>query len=121
VQIGSVLPTRKLTAIRSRVVRLTHPGNYKGEWTDREKEQLLVLHEELGNAWSKIGAQLERLPGACRDKIRELTSVNGCNSGRWSLEEENRLMESCQKQLVRTHECFCFLKKEEVLFCIHSW
>jgi Myb-like DNA-binding domain len=109
VQIGSVLPVRRLSAIRSRLLRLTHPGNYKGEWTEREKDQLLALHEDMGNAWTKISKQLDRLPTACRDKVRELTTCPGSTTGRWSLDEISLLMESCQKQLVCAHMHGCVI------------
>lgn len=98
VQIAAVLPQRKLVAIRSRLLRLTHPGRNKGEWTAKEIEQLLELHQQLGNAWTKIAKGLERLPESCRDKIRELTVVRDRETGTWSAAEEHLLGVACQKQ-----------------------
>lgn len=99
VQIGAVLPERKLVAIRARLLRLTHHGNNRGQWTEDEKRKVLELHKVLGNDWTKIGECMDRMADGCRSMIRELTTVAEVHEGPWTREEVQMLELACHKQI----------------------
>jgi hypothetical protein len=82
----------------------------QGRWTAEEEARLLALAAQKPGRWAEIGAALGRLPEGCRDKHRLLTglAVAGARKGRWSAEEEARLV-----QLV---EAFLSERQVRILF-----
>jgi hypothetical protein len=42
----------------------------QGAWTADEDAALTQAHAEFGTAWKKVGALLDRMPEACRDRWR---------------------------------------------------
>jgi hypothetical protein len=60
---------------------------------------LVEMIKEYGQTWSVISKELERTPENCRDKFRELGSVNPekRKKGKWELEEQLELIRIVNK------------------------
>ena len=74
----------------------------QGSWKDEDKAALVALVEVRGRKWKDIGAELNRLPGACKDCYKEL-AVGGERRGKWSKDEEAAL-ESAVNEFLTTRE-----------------
>lgn len=65
----------------------------QGKWSAEDTEKLLQLHGEKGNKWKEIGAALGRHPESCRYKHRELLLGEAERKGKWSAQEEAKLLD----------------------------
>jgi hypothetical protein len=65
----------------------------QGYWSKEEVERLKELHAQKGDRWKELGAALGRLPEAVRDKFKMLKLGDARRSGKWSPEEEAKLIE----------------------------
>ena len=64
--------------------------NHIGRYTDDEVEKLRSLREEYGSDWARIGAALGRSAASVKDRCRLLKDT--CKSGKWEMDEEERLI-----------------------------
>ena len=65
----------------------------QGKWSAEDTAKLLQLHAERGNKWKQIGAALGRHPENCRYKHRDLLLGETERKGKWSPEEEAKLLD----------------------------
>ncbi|KAJ8907765.1 hypothetical protein NDN08_007870 [Rhodosorus marinus] len=88
------VPGRSTLAIYRHAKRRWAPITNKGEWSEREVDQLRDLVQKRGHKWTQIGEELGRLPGACKDKWRDDVQFGGNRkTGRTSSEEHEKLTE----------------------------
>lgn len=80
---------RPLFAIYRRVLRMYDRRNYIGKYSSEEVEQLKSLKEKHGNDWATIGAAMGRSASSVKDRFRLMREH--CHSGKWTVEEEQRL------------------------------
>lgn len=80
---------RPLFAIYRRVLRMYDRRNYMGKYSSEEVEQLKSLKEKHGNDWATIGAAMGRSASSVKDRFRLMREH--CHSGKWTVEEEQRL------------------------------
>lgn len=74
--------------------RRYHDFDKRAAWTPEDDEELIAVHARLGNKWTEIGSLLNRLPDDCRDRWRYvLVCGTNINYGKWTLEEEQLLMQ----------------------------
>jgi hypothetical protein len=66
--LAAALPHRSARQVWGHATRRLHAGNYGGAWSEDETAQLRSLVAAHGHNWVAIGAQLERIPDACRDR-----------------------------------------------------
>ena len=92
-EIAKDFGTRNPKQVYGFITRHYDPNNYKGKWSEDEKEKLSALVQAKGEKWKDIGLVLQRPGGACRDKWR--TMRDKYVPGEWSNEEL-----TCLKQLV---------------------
>ena len=57
-KLAQMLPGRIGKQCRERWLNHLNPDINKGPWTPEEDQQLLILHEQFGNHWSKIAAMM---------------------------------------------------------------
>jgi hypothetical protein len=69
--------------------RQYHPNNWKGQWTETQDAELKRLFAIHGPKWETIGEQLGRFHVSCKDRYRVIRQ--SFNTGRWSVEEVERL------------------------------
>ena len=81
---------RPLFAVYRRVIRMYDAKNHIGRYTDDEVEKLRSLREEYGSDWARIGAALGRSAASVKDRCRLLKDT--CKSGKWEMDEEERLI-----------------------------
>jgi transposase-like protein len=83
------IANRSVYACQKAAKRKFSSNNYKGKWTEEEEIVLVEMVKEHGQTWSIISKELERTPENCRDKFREIGSVNPekRKKGKWELEE----------------------------------
>jgi hypothetical protein len=74
-------------------IRVLHPGNNKGKWSDDEISRLHILVGEHGNKWKLIGDLLGRYWLGCRDKWRT-EEKNDRAKGVWSEHDILKLKEA---------------------------
>ncbi len=122
--VAATFTTRTIRSVMRRGIRLLHPGNHRGAWTDGERESLRKLVARHGRAWKAIGAELNRIPSSCQivfsrmaiqisggggggggagdtaDDAVTLTTAAGHNGWEWSSEEESLLLGAVRKQCV---------------------
>ena len=90
-EIAHGFDTRNPKQIYGFISRHYDSTNYKGKWTEEEKETLRTLTAEHGDKWKVIGAAMGRAGYACRDKWRMMK--NSPKGGDWSSEEIAKLRE----------------------------
>jgi hypothetical protein len=88
-QIAQTLPHRTLQSVYRHGIRIFHPFK-RGQWSEAETNELLVLVTNHGKRWAYIQKKLNRSADSCRDKYREIWNDN-LQKGKWT-EEENRLL-----------------------------
>ncbi|KAN0124124.1 hypothetical protein V8E53_015870, partial [Lactarius tabidus] len=99
--IARALPGRRLRSVYDYVQRTKHPLHKKRPWTDQDDVQLKIHIENNDkdkHDWTEIGDRMSRPAAECRDRYHkrivhhELTLC----AGRWSLDEEARLVQIMQ-------------------------
>ena len=105
--------TRTIRSVMRRGIRLLHPGNHRGAWSDAEKELLQQLVAKYGRKWKAIGAELNRMPSTCEIVFSRLPGGGGSppdplaakapplapgGSWDWSEPEEKALLAAVTKQ-----------------------
>ncbi|NWR74758.1 TTF1 factor, partial [Centropus unirufus] len=81
-----------------RARKMFDPHNYKGRYTEEEKEKLKKYHALHGNDWKKISEMMSRSNLSVAKKFSEIKS--DINYGPWSKEEIQKLMDA-MKELFR--------------------
>ncbi|KAI0264765.1 hypothetical protein BC834DRAFT_970688 [Gloeopeniophorella convolvens] len=91
-------PGRRVCAVYHHVQRMLHPDGGKGLWSTAEDAVLNTLADMHSHDWGKIGKRLQRAPTDCRDRWHMCAENRreGQAKGRWSAEEEARLIEIMQ-------------------------
>ena len=95
-EIAKEFGTRNPKQVYGFITRHYDSNNYKGKWSEEEKERLSDLVQQKGEKWKDIGAVLERPGGACRDKWR--TMRDKYVAGEWTSEELIRLKHLVNEQ-----------------------
>ncbi|NXG25221.1 TTF1 factor, partial [Grallaria varia] len=72
-----------------RARKMFDPNNYKGRYTEEEKEQLKKYHAMHGNNWKKISELMSRSNLSVAMKFSEIKSA--INYGPWAREEVQKL------------------------------
>ena len=75
-----------------RAIRLLHPSNYKGEFTEEEKALVIQLVAKHGTKWKTIGRIMGRFPPQLAVLWTRIGDGAACK-GLWSASEETRLLE----------------------------
>jgi len=92
-KISLFIPYRTTESIYDHVRRRMSSKNYQGKWNEQEIARLKNLVNFHGKKWTKIGSYLNRLPGACYDKWRDmLKNENVRKKGKWTQEERSKLI-----------------------------
>ncbi|NXY83410.1 TTF1 factor, partial [Alcedo cyanopectus] len=78
-----------------RARKMFDPNNYKGRYTDEEKEKLKKYHALHGNDWKKISEMMSRSNLSVAMKYSEIKSA--VNYGPWSKEETRKLMNAVEE------------------------
>lgn len=83
-----------------------HYHNYsRGSFTDEEDRTIIKCQAERPDQWVWIAAQVDRLPGDCRDRWKDyLRLKNERKTHEWSAEEEARLLEAMKSSLEQLQE-----------------
>ncbi|EME31094.1 Myb-like DNA-binding protein REB1 [Galdieria sulphuraria] len=97
VRVAAHVPGRSAQSVYDHAKRRLEPKNYKSLWSNEEVEELARLIRKHGTKWVLIGEELGRLPGACRDKWRDVLRTSGfrpqaIRKGRFTNEEEALLL-----------------------------
>lgn len=97
VRVAAHVPGRSAQSVYDHAKRRLEPKNYKSVWSNEEVEELARLIQKYGTKWVQIGEELGRLPGACRDKWRDVLRTSGfrpqaVRRGRFTNEEEALLL-----------------------------
>eukprot|EP00871_Galdieria_phlegrea_P002227 jgi/Galph1/3004/GphlegSOOS_G1675.1 len=97
VRVAGHVPGRSAQSVYDHARRRLEPKNYKSFWSNEEVEELARLVKKYGTKWVQIGKELDRLPGACRDKWRDVLQTSGfrpqaVKRGRFTNEEEALLL-----------------------------
>jgi Myb-like DNA-binding protein REB1 len=99
-KVAQNIPLRRVESIYDHARRRLSMKNYQGKWNNEEIEKLGNLVKIYGFQWTKIGTDLNRLPGACYDKWRDaLKNGEKRKKGTWSQEEKCKLIQLVTKQL----------------------
>ncbi|XP_067398009.1 transcription termination factor 1 isoform X2 [Emydura macquarii macquarii] len=83
----------KLVYFRAR--KMFDPNNYKGRYSEEEKEKLKKYHAIHGNNWKKISELMSRSTLSVAMKYSQIKSQ--VNSGPWSKEETQKLIQAVQE------------------------
>jgi hypothetical protein len=75
-KIAECLPDRSVQSIHNFCHRKINPYNYKGEWTDKEIQKLILLNKDHGAKWELIGKELERTATNVKDKFKQIGGKN---------------------------------------------
>ncbi|KFO86188.1 Transcription termination factor 1, partial [Buceros rhinoceros silvestris] len=78
-----------------RARKIFDPNNYKGKYTNEEKEKLKKYHAMHGNDWKKISEMMARSNLSVAMKYSEIKSA--INYGPWSKEETQKLMHAVEE------------------------
>ncbi|NWU94240.1 TTF1 factor, partial [Upupa epops] len=78
-----------------RARKIFDPNNYKGRYTNEEKEKLKKYHALHGNDWKKISAMMSRSNLSVAMKYSEIKS--NINYGPWSKEEIRKLKHAVEE------------------------
>jgi hypothetical protein len=82
---------RPIGSVYLALQRMYHPDNYLGKWDKEDDLRLLHLFAIYGPDWKRISSMMGRTDLNCRDRYRNIQI--GFNKGKWSREEEIRLLE----------------------------
>ncbi|NXX19586.1 TTF1 factor, partial [Podargus strigoides] len=85
-----------------RARKIFDSNNYKGRYTDEEKQKLKKYHALHGNDWQKISEIMSRSNLSVARKYSEIKSAS--NYGRWSKEEIRKLMHAVEEVIRKTME-----------------
>ncbi|NXF29945.1 TTF1 factor, partial [Nyctibius bracteatus] len=85
-----------------RARKMFDPNNYKGRYTNEEKEKLKRYHAVHGNDWKKISELMSRSNLSVAMKYSEIKSA--VNYGPWSKEETQKLMRAVEEVLRKRTE-----------------
>jgi S-ribosylhomocysteine lyase LuxS involved in autoinducer biosynthesis len=101
VKVAAMVPDRTDRQCRERWVHSLDPANGKkrGKWTPAEDENLMEAVKTHGNNWVKAAAMVpDRTDRQCRKRwVQTLDPANGKNLGKWSTEEDEKLIEAVKK------------------------
>ncbi|NXY50576.1 TTF1 factor, partial [Ceuthmochares aereus] len=78
-----------------RARKMFDPHNYKGRYTEEEKEKLKKYHALHGNDWKKISEMMSRSNLSVAMKYSEIKSA--VNYGPWSKEETQKLIHAVEE------------------------
>jgi len=81
---------RSVRAVHRRAIRLLHPGNFRGAWSEEEQKELLRLADEKNRSWLEISKVLNRLPASCRNLYDRIKGAFA--TAWWSAAEEEALL-----------------------------
>ena len=87
-EIAKKLPHRTVQSVYRHGLRLMHPFK-RGNWSDDETNELLLLVTKHGKKWSEIQVKLNRSADSCRDKYREFHT--NYTKGKWQDAESEQL------------------------------
>ena len=91
---------RPLRDVYVKVRQICNPRNYKGEFTEEEKERLYTLQKQYGNKWEMIGEEMGRTGASVQHKFKKIKiqkeTENGevknlIQQGRWLKAEISKL------------------------------
>jgi Myb superfamily proteins, including transcription factors and mRNA splicing factors len=99
-QISQKLPHRTTRAVYRHAMRVMHPFK-RGEWTEEETRELMLLVVMHGKKWVTIQNKLNRAADSCRDKYREFHT--DFKRGEWG-EEETLLLEKHVRDVLKFQE-----------------
>jgi hypothetical protein len=92
-------------------MRVMHPFK-RGDWTEEETRELMLLVIMHGKKWVKIQNKLNRIADSCRDKYRECHM--DFKKGEWG-EEETRLLEKHVRDVLKLKEDVNMYQVEEMI------
>jgi len=93
------IPLRSVESIYDHARRRLASTNYQGKWSSEDLSKLKDLVEIYGKKWTKIGSNLNRLPGACYDKWRDaLKNGEKRKKGKWTQQERCKLLQLVTRQ-----------------------
>ncbi|XP_050782583.1 transcription termination factor 1 isoform X1 [Gopherus flavomarginatus] len=78
-----------------RARKMFDPNNYKGRYSEDEKEKLKKYHAIHGNNWKKISEMMSRSTHSVAMKYSQIKSQ--VNSGPWSKEETQKLVQAVKE------------------------
>lgn len=103
--IASALEGRPVLAVYNHVRRLYAPTHAMGAWSAQEDADLVRGVREHGTAWEKIGEEVGRSAGDCRDRWRNHVGFKkaaegeeGVRKGKWDTEETEMLVKAVEKE-----------------------
>ncbi|NWZ68425.1 TTF1 factor, partial [Acrocephalus arundinaceus] len=82
-----------------RARKMFDPNNYKGRYTEKEKEKLKKYQALHGNDWKKISELMSRSNLSVAMKFSEIKSAT--NYGPWTKEETRKLMDAVKEVMRR--------------------
>lgn len=80
-----------------RARKMFDPNNYKGRYSEAEKEKLKKYHAIHGNNWKKISEMMSRSTHSVAMKYSQIKSQ--VNSGPWSKEETQKLVQAVKETI----------------------
>ncbi|CAM4568951.1 transcription termination factor 1 isoform X1 [Lepidochelys kempii] len=80
-----------------RARKMFDPNNYKGRYSEDEKERLKKYHAIHGNNWKKISEMMSRSTHSVAMKYSQIKSQ--VNSGPWSKEETQKLVQAVKETI----------------------
>ncbi|XP_054249353.1 transcription termination factor 1 [Indicator indicator] len=95
-----------------RARKMFDPKNYKGKYSNEEKEMLKRYQAMYGNDWKKISAMMSRSNISIARKYSEIKS--DINHGAWSKEETQKLINAVEEVIKKR------IEKEEATFLSSS-
>ncbi|NXW57349.1 TTF1 factor, partial [Eurystomus gularis] len=97
-----------------RARKIFDSNNYKGRYTNEEKEKLKKYHAMHGNDWKKISEMMSRSNLSVAMKYSEIKSA--INYGPWSKEETQKLkraVEEAIRKRIETEDADCLSSSEK--------
>ncbi|NXX41040.1 TTF1 factor, partial [Tricholaema leucomelas] len=85
-----------------RARKIYDPNNYKGKYSEEEKQKLLRYQATHGNDWKKISEMMARSNQSLARKYSQIKSA--INSGPWSKEEVQKLLHAVEKVMKKRIE-----------------
>ncbi|KAI0261962.1 hypothetical protein BC834DRAFT_810017, partial [Gloeopeniophorella convolvens] len=97
--IARAVPYRPVRAVYYHVRRHYEDPSRRGKWVPSEDQKLRELTEKTRADWDRVASNLNRAASDCRDRLRELQAMERAanKKGRWSRDEEARLVEIVQR------------------------
>lgn len=84
---------RTLRSVMRRAIRLLHPSNHKGEFSEEERALVVQLVAKHGPAWKTIGRIMGRFPPTLAVLWTRIGGGDATVTGLWSASEEALLLE----------------------------